>query len=100
MKSAILHLEAEAELVAALDYYAEQRVGLDGEMRHEFEAALTRVRENPLAYAAEDEDGIRYCPLRRFPYTLVFVELADFIWVAAVAHQHRRPGYWLARRPK
>jgi toxin ParE1/3/4 len=71
-----------------------------GSFAREFEAALQRVRENPLAYAAEDDSGVRYCPLRRFPYSLVYVELNDRIWVAAVAHQQRRPRYWARRHPE
>jgi toxin ParE1/3/4 len=100
VKPAILHADAEAELREALDYYQRQRTGLDGEFRREFEAALQRVRENPQGFAAEDDAGVRYCPLRRFPYTLVYVELDDRIWVAAVAHQRRRPRYWARRRPE
>jgi toxin ParE1/3/4 len=94
-----LHADAEVELREALDYYERQRAGLGGEFRREFEAALQRVRENPQAYAAEDDSGVRHCPLRRFPYTLVYVEMDDRIWVAAVAHQRRRPRYWARRRP-
>lgn len=60
---------------------------------------LRRVRENPMAYATDDESGVRYGALHRFPYTVVYVELDDRIWVVAVAHQHRRPGYWARRRP-
>lgn len=100
MKQVTLHEDAEAELREALDYYAGQRAGLDGEFRREFEAALQRVGENPLLYAAEDDDGVRYCPLRRFPFTLVYVDLEDRIWVAAVAHQRRRPRYWERRHPE
>jgi hypothetical protein len=28
------------------------------------------------------------------------LELADQIWIAAVAHQRRRPGYWRSRTPE
>jgi len=99
MKPAILHEAAESELREALKYYAGQRVGLDGEFLREFEAAQKSVRDNPLLYALEDDDGVRYCPLRRFPYTLVYVDLDDRIWVAALAHQRRRPRYWAGRHP-
>ena len=99
MKPVTLHADAEAELWEALDYHEKKRAGLGGKFRREFEAALQRVRENPLAYAPEDDSGTRYCPLCRFPYTLVYLDLDDRIWVAAVAHQHRRPRYWARRRP-
>ena len=38
---------------------------------------MEKVRDNPLLYALEDDDGVRYCPLLRFPYTLVYVDLDD-----------------------
>jgi toxin ParE1/3/4 len=94
-----IHADAEAELREALAYYEQQRTGLGREFRAEFEAALNRVRQNPLAYAAEDESGVRFCPFHRFSYTLVYLDLDDRVWVAAVAHQSRRPGYWARRRP-
>ncbi len=100
MKSVTIHADAEAELREALERYEQQRAGLGREFREEFEAALERVRKNPELYAAEDDLGGRYCPFRRFPYTLVYVELGDHIWVAAVAHQRRRPRYWARRRPQ
>lgn len=100
MMPVTLHENAEAELREALDYYAKQRVGLDGEFRRAFEAALARICENPLAYAIEEDTGIRYCPLRRFPYMLVYVDLGQQIWVAAVSHQRRHPRYWSWRHPE
>jgi toxin ParE1/3/4 len=99
MKPTSLHADAEVELRFALEYYEEQRAGLAGEFRAEFEAAVERVRQNPQAYVVEDESGVRYCPLRRFLYTLVYVDFEERIWVAALAHQRRRPAYWTRRRP-
>lgn len=99
MKPFFLHTDAEAELRQALEHYEQQRSGLGREFREEFEAALERVRHNPYLYAAEDDSGARLCPLRRFPYHLVYLDLDDRIWIAALAHQRRRPGYWTRRRP-
>jgi toxin ParE1/3/4 len=93
LKPVTLHAEAEAELREALAYYEGQRTGLADEFRQAFEAALNRLCENPQAYAAEDASGTRYCPLRPFPCTLVYVELEERVWVAAVAHQKRPPRY-------
>ncbi len=100
MKPVTLHEAAEAELREALAYFEGQRAGLGGELRREFETALERVRTNPLAYAIEDNVGVRYGPLRRFPYMLVYVDLDDRIWVAALAHHRRHPRYWASRRPE
>jgi len=49
-------------------------------------------------YAVELAE-FRACPLKRFPYTIFYIDLDEQIWVGAVAHQSRRPGYWARRRP-
>jgi toxin ParE1/3/4 len=36
--------------------------------------------------------------LARFPYTIHYAEIDDMIWIAAVAHQKRWPGYWSKRK--
>jgi toxin ParE1/3/4 len=35
--------------------------------------------------------------IHRFPYLVIFLELADKILIVAVAHGKRRPGYWHGR---
>lgn len=97
MKPFLIHADAEAELREAIANYERQRAGLGREFRAELEATLERVRENPYLYAAEDESGARFCPLRRFSYTLVYLDLEEHVWIVAVAHQRRRPRYWARR---
>ena len=100
MKPVIFHTEAEAELRAAVAYYEEQRRGLDREFQAEVEAAIASIRQAPAAFPQHDEQGTRKQLLRRFPYTIFYLELEESIWVAAVAHQRRRPGYWIGRSPE
>lgn len=42
---------------------------------------------------AEFED-VRRVVLKRFPYKLLYSVETDHLYVIAVAHQHRKPGYW------
>lgn len=100
MKPFTIHPDAEAELREALAWYERKQPGLGGRFRSAFEAGLERVRDNPLQYADEDGTGVRMCPLDRFPYVVVYVDLGEHIWVAAVAHTKRREGYWSGRRPE
>jgi hypothetical protein len=99
VKPFAIHADAEDELREAMEHYEEEREGLGREFRLQFEAGLQRVRENPQLDAVEDDSGVRYCPLRRFPYTLVYVDFDSQVWIVAVAHQRRRPRYWARRRP-
>jgi toxin ParE1/3/4 len=99
MKPVVFHPEAEAELRAGIDYYEGQRQGLGAEFRDEVEAATARIAQSPQACPPYGDQGLRKCVLLRFPYTLFYLELDEVIWVAAVAHQRRRPGYWKGRQP-
>jgi toxin ParE1/3/4 len=100
VKRVIFHSGAEFDLQSAAAFYERQRRGLGRELRQEIEAAVARIRENPRQYPVHTERGTRKCVAGRFPYTIFFAELQDSIWVAAIAHQKRRPGYWRGRRPE
>jgi hypothetical protein len=93
------HPIANREMIKAGKRYNRQRRGLGLEFHEELELALLRIRNNPLAYAADDETGLHLCPLHRFPYSIVYGVIGDRIWIAAVAHHGRRSRYWARRRP-
>ena len=99
MKPLIFHADAEAELLDAVEYYEARKEGFGADFRREIDAALARIAADPLQFAVSRIKGIRECPVKRFPYVLYYCEFADRIWVAAVAHQKRRPGYWSRRKP-
>jgi len=97
MKSVEFHPDAAEEAREAAAHYERIRAGFGADFQAELEAALTRIRDNPLLYAAES-GSLRVCPLHRFPYSLFYEDLPDRVWVAAVGHHRRRPGYWAHRR--
>lgn len=72
MKPVTIHAEAEAEALAAIEYYESQRAGLGREFRQEFEAAVSRIRGMPETFAVIDDRGTRKHRLHRFPYTLYY----------------------------
>jgi toxin ParE1/3/4 len=95
-----IHAQADAEMRVATAYYEGQRKGLGRAFRQEFAKAITRIQRTPQAWLLLDDQGTRKHRLRRFPYTIYYVELDQTIWIAAVAHQKRRPGYWSGRSPQ
>ncbi|HEV2855505.1 MAG TPA: type II toxin-antitoxin system RelE/ParE family toxin [Thermoanaerobaculia bacterium] len=99
MKRVIFHSGAELDLLSAAAYYENQRSGLGRELRQEIEAAVARIRENPRQFAPHTVPDTRRCLVHRFPYTIFFTELEDSLWLIAIAHHKRRPGYWSHRRP-
>ncbi len=99
MKRLTFHEDAKAELTEAVKRYEAEKPGLGKRFRRQFQAAVQRVRENPKAYAVAEERGTRYCPVHKFPFNIVYLELDNRICVIAVAHQKRRPEYWARRNP-
>jgi plasmid stabilization system protein ParE len=99
MKPVIFHVAAEAELEAASDYYESCRSGLGGQFETAVQDAVRRLAQMPSAYPAHGHSGLRKCLVRRFPYTLYFLDRPTDVWIAAVAHQRRRPDYWKNREP-
>ena len=93
--------EASNEAIAAASWYDRERPGLGAEFEQAVDAALDLLEEDmaPLAPVPGLSDGLsaKRLLLRRFPYSIVVRESDDGYLVIAVAHQHRRPGYWRDR---
>jgi len=62
----------------------------------ELDRALERIGDHP-GQCPEYESGTRRLVLQRFPYLVVFREIAAGAEIIAVAHGRRRPGYWRER---
>jgi plasmid stabilization system protein ParE len=100
VKPVIFHSAAEAELEAASDYYENCRRGLGFEFEAAVQDAVRRIARLPHACPPHGKRGLRKCLVHRFPYTLYFLERDVDVWIAAVAHQRRKPDYWGERTPE
>jgi toxin ParE1/3/4 len=100
MKPIGFHSKAEEELDEAVAYYQRQREGLGLDLQAEIEKATHRIQQNPRTHGLYKNTDFRKCVIQRFPYTIFYQELDDRIWIAAVAHQKRKPDYWLGREPE
>lgn len=101
-KSIHRHPEAEAELLAAVEWYDDEaELGLD--LLAEVRECSARIAAAPESFPSDPEiDEVRRARLKRFPYWLVFAVQDEVIFILAVAHVRREPGYWrgrLARGP-
>ena len=99
MKPAIFHREAEAELEDAIAWYESKRAGLGSDLQEQVEVAVVSIRTKPIRHPKYKDQGVRNCRVKRFPYTVYFLELDEIIWIAAVAHHKRKPDYWATRDP-
>ncbi len=90
------HPAAEAELNDAVDYYNACRTDLGWEFAEEVYSAIQNILMHPSAWTSVSK-RTRRCLVRRFPYGVIYQEVADTIHIIAVMHLNRKPGYWSGR---
>lgn len=98
MKPIIIHSEARAELDQAMGYYEQQKAGLGLDLQAEVERIIGEIQQTPGIGSPYKRTDFRCSLVRRFPYMVYYMELPEVIWIAAIAHGKRRPGYWRKRR--
>ena len=91
------HPEAEAELGEAVDYYEGVEPGLGLDFAAEVNDAIQRAASLPKAWPVM-EDGCRRSLVKRFPYGVLYAEEDGSLYILAVMHLRRFPGYWKHRR--
>ena len=64
--------------------------------RQELALAEQEVLSHPFRWATYLHGTRRYL-FHRYPYALVYTLRGDTLFVVAVAHLHRKPGYWRDR---
>lgn len=90
------HPEAEFEIIEAAAHYESEVPGLGERFGDEVERVIELLVENP-GLGALVEGEIRHFVLRRFPFSVIYAEPGDVLYILAVAHGSRRPGYWSER---
>lgn len=91
--------EAAGEFADAAAYYEQQQAGLGGRFRDEVDHQIRWIAEHPEVPRLRPH-GFRRANLRIFPFYIAYVVRADTLWVLAIAHGHRKPEYWIDRRPE
>lgn len=87
---------AQQELREAIEWYAEQAAGLGDAFLVETLHAFDLIARYPEAWHPMN-GNVRRCRMRRYPYGVIYTRVETDILVLAVAHLHRRPGYWRDR---
>jgi toxin ParE1/3/4 len=90
------HPEAELELNEAADFYEAGVSGLGRDFGDEVNRVISVLLEHPELGARADDD-LRHFVLRRFPFSVVYAAADQLLYIVAIAHGSREPGYWKAR---
>jgi plasmid stabilization system protein ParE len=87
---------ARQDFDESFDWYAERSAQSAVRFAAAVDAALDRIAANPTQFASPD--GVhRECPVKKFPFRVVYRLVDDRVLVVAIAHAKRRPGYWRRR---
>lgn len=97
MRTVQFHPEADQELIEAREWYDARSEVAAQAFSLEVDHAIGRILEAPLRYPI-GRRGERRFVLDRFPYTILYRVRESHVFITAVAHQSRRPGYWHHRR--
>ena len=96
MSRAILHPDAERELDDAIAWIEGQRSYYGILFAEAFDTAVERLLVFPAAGKRVGR-SVRRWVLRRWKYVIIYSIEEYGIYILAVAHQSRRPGYWRDR---
>jgi plasmid stabilization system protein ParE len=89
--------EAESEFREAFLWYFERSPLAADAFRTEVFDKIDGLANDADSWP-NDDSGIRFRMLSRFPYTVHYELVEDLATVLAVAHQRRAPSYWSLRK--
>ena len=90
------HPAASDEVVETTAYYEDKVPGLGDGFIAEVERVIEVLCDQPNIGQSVGE-AFRRILLSRYPYSLIYSIESERIWIVAVAHHRRRPGYWQDR---
>lgn len=90
------HPAATVELEESADWYTQRSTTAGRGFALAVDAALKKICHNPDRFPRIDSRH-KACGLERYPFQIVFHKDTERIYVVAVAHAARRPGYWQER---
>lgn len=91
------HSDAEAELVEAALFYENKVNGLGKSFVTDLQNAVAFIQIHPESPPRLGQ-FLRKFILKRFPYSIIYQHDEQDIFILAIAHNKRRPGYWKLRQ--
>ena len=90
------HPQVSSEIKSSYNWYQKQAEGLGEDFLNELKSAYQAIVEFPKAWPPFKK-GFRRFILSKFPFSVIYKENENNVFVVAVMHNSRRPGYWLKR---
>ncbi|MFH1196675.1 MAG: type II toxin-antitoxin system RelE/ParE family toxin [bacterium] len=90
------HPQARLELIDAVEYYEKQQRGLGKIFLEEVYFTVKRILEFPRAWTKFTKNT-RRCITNKFPFAIIYQIREDEIFIVAISHLAKKPGYWKDR---
>lgn len=88
----IVRTDVWIDVESAVDWYEHEVTGLGQRFFQSFERAKIKIVANPYHYSFITKQ-VRRCPIKKFPYSLLYFVEEDTIYVLAVIHRRRSNAY-------
>lgn len=84
---------AENELRDSCGWYEQKRKGLARRFLKELDTRFKLITENPKLYQTQGDGKLRFAPLKKFPYGIVYWldENQKIVFVVSIFHTSREP---------
>lgn len=97
MLAVVFHPDVKQEIIQSFKWYQEQSFGLGHEFVNELEASFHSIQTLPFTWPKMGQSHRRFI-LSRFPYSIIYkIHGNKEIYIVAVMHNQRKPGYWHKR---
>lgn len=96
MKPVRYHPEARMEAIESSLFYDSRQRGLGDRFLSALEQSERLVQSLP-ASGTPAEMVTRKHRMNKFPFAIIYKEYPDHIFIVAIAHFSRKPGYWKER---
>ena len=90
------HPKAVGDLERSIIFYDNRQPGLGLRFIRIYERTISHIRTNPTTWK-KDNRGRYRIGLRKFPFIVIYRIVDGEIYILAIAHTSKRPGYWIHR---
>jgi hypothetical protein len=96
MLKLLFHPDIAQEVKASYNWYQNQAKGLGDDFLSELESSYQAITELPDTWP-KFQYGFRRFLLSKFPFSVIYQLNKDTIFIVAIMHNSRNPGYWFKR---
>lgn len=91
------HPDVAKEIKSSYQWYQNKAEGLGEDFLSELETGYQAIRELPNTWP-KFERGFRRFLLSKFPFSIIYQSNEEVVFIVAIMHNSREPGYWIKRK--